>query len=124
MTRSYAHGSSDASTIVGFDGIVLARITWHVESAERARVVVEGDIDRDTTALLRLQLLTALAHRPVVVCDLAQTEFFGAAGVEALMRAHLSAIDMGRRLLLTGVGEAVDYVLCRCGVLGVLAVER
>jgi anti-anti-sigma regulatory factor len=124
VARSYAYGSGDASTVVGFDGTVLARITWHEESAESARVLVEGDIDRDTAPLLLAQLVAALAGRPVVRCDFGRAGFFGVAGVNALVEAHLTAARSGRTLLLTGVGQAVDYVLCRCGVRGVLAVER
>ncbi|WP_433363339.1 STAS domain-containing protein [Actinoplanes sp. CA-142083] len=121
---SYAYESCDPSAVIGFDGTVLARITWHAEGAEDARVVVDGDIDRDTAPLLSDQLLAALEHRRVVRCDLSKTGFLGAAGVGALVRAQVAAAGSGRKLLLTGVGQAVDYVLCRCGVLGVLAVER
>jgi anti-anti-sigma factor len=124
-TRTHAHESTPgAGTVIGADGAVLARITWRTESAERARVTVEGDVDRDTAPALRAQLLDALASRPVVCCDLASTAFFSAAGVDALVQVHVAAAESGRSLVLAGVGDQVRFVLDCTGVLTALAVER
>lgn len=124
-TRSYAQEPTpEAGTVLGCDGAVLARITWRAESLDRARVVVEGDVDYDTAPTLRVQLLDALASRPVVCCDLGRTGFFGSAGVDALAWAHRRATESGRSLVLAGVGEQAAFVLSRTGFLGVLAVDR
>jgi anti-sigma B factor antagonist len=112
-----------AVTATGFDGVVLARVCWQLESPERVRVVVEGEIDRDTAPMLRRQLLEALARRPVVCCDLRQTSFLTAAGVQVLAKAHLDAAARGRTVLLAGATGLVERVLRVTGILDVLAVE-
>jgi anti-anti-sigma factor len=115
---------SPASSVVGFDGSVLARVSWYAESDQRARVVVEGDIDRDTASLLRAHLLEALAQRRVVCCDLRRTDFFGAAGVDTLMQVRAAAAADGGSLVLAGVGDPVDAVLRATGVEDLFTVER
>ncbi|MCU7727988.1 STAS domain-containing protein [Actinoplanes sp. KI2] len=115
---------SDAVTVTDSDGVMLLRVSWCTESAERARVVVEGDIDRDTAAVVGAVILDALAHRPVVCCDFRLTSYFGSAAVEALARAHLAAGESGRTVLLTGIAGLAERVLRVTGMLEVLAVEQ
>lgn len=110
--------------VIGFDGSVLAWVSWRTESPDRARVVVEGDIDHDTAPLLRAEMLEALTYRRVVCCDLRLVTFFAAAGVDALAKAHLAAAGQGRTVLLAGVSGIVERVLRATGMLDVLSVER
>lgn len=118
VAQRYAH------EIFGGDEARLLRVSWHAESPERARVVVEGDIDQDTAPAVQAVLLDALAHRPMVCCDLRLVSFLGSAGVETLARAHAAAEEGGRTIVLTGVAGIVERVLRLTGMLDVLAVER
>ena len=112
-----------AVAVIGFDGVVLARVSWRTESPERARVLVEGDVDHDTAPLLRAEVLEALAHRPVVCCDLRLASFLGSVGVHTLAKVHVAAAESGRTMVLAGVSGIVEQVLRATGMLDVLAVE-
>jgi len=124
FTRDASGDLPTASSITGYDGTVLAWVSWYPESDERARVVVEGDVDRDTAPVLMSYLLDALSRRPVICCDLRRVGFFGAAGVGVLLKARESAAESGGALVLSGVNRAVAYVLRTTGVTGMLPVER
>jgi anti-anti-sigma factor len=117
-------GVSATSSVEGFDGSVLVTVSWHAESDEQARVIVAGDVDRDTAPLLRAHLLEALAHRRVICCDLRATDFFGAAGVDTLMQVRAQVAEAGGTLMLSGAGAAVLEVLRATGVDGLFTVER
>jgi anti-anti-sigma factor len=51
-------------------------------------LTVSGEIDRATEGAVRAELRTAIEHHAVVVLDLSGVEFFGAAGVAALVQAR------------------------------------
>jgi len=129
VVQRYAYQSAgggapaSAVTVTDGDGTMLARVSWHIESPARARVMVEGDIDPDSAPVLGAEVLEALAHRREVCCDLRHTSFFGAAGVHALASAHVVAAEHGSTVLLAGVAGMVERVLRVTGMLEVLAVE-
>jgi len=59
-----------------------------------ARVLtVSGEIDRATEGAVLAELRTAIEHHALVVLDLSGVEFFGAAGVAALVQAREWAED-------------------------------
>ena len=115
---------AEAVTVVDSGGVVLLRVSWRAESPERARVIVEGDVDQDTAPALRAMLLDALAQRRLVCCDLRLASFLGSAGVETLAQAHVAAAEGGRWMVLTGIAGIVERVLQLTGMLDVLSVER
>ena len=68
-----------------------------------ARVLtVSGEIDRATEGAVLAELRTAIEHHALVVLDLSGVEFFGAAGVAALVQAREWAGEHRCQLLLVG----------------------
>jgi anti-anti-sigma factor len=66
-----------------------ARLHVAVRDHSPARVLtVSGDIDRATEGAVLAELRTAIEHHALVVLDLSSVEFFGAAGLAALVQAH------------------------------------
>jgi anti-anti-sigma factor len=56
-------------------------------------LTVSGEIDRATEGAVRAELRSAIEHHALVVLDLSGVEFFGAAGVAALVQAREWAED-------------------------------
>lgn len=110
--------SALSATVAGADGTVLATVSRHVErlpaGADPDSCVVigaAGDIDEDTTPLLQTALIHAIDRRPDVRCDLSQVLFFGAAGANLLVAAHLHAVGRGHRFAVRGAHGTTRRVL-------------
>jgi anti-anti-sigma factor len=74
-------------------------------------VAIDGEIDQDTAALVRLALSHALDGRTTVCCDLSRVTFFGAAAVNTVLAAHRQATDLGNGFFLRGVRGLTERVL-------------
>jgi anti-anti-sigma factor len=115
-----AHPADTAlsATVAAADGTVVATVSRHVErlpagTESRSCVVIgaAGEFDQDTTPLLRLALLLAIDRQPDVRCDLSQVLFFGAAGLNTLVAAHLHAAGRGHRFVVRGAYGMTRRVL-------------
>jgi anti-sigma B factor antagonist len=108
-----------SATVVGFDGVVIGSVTRHREAGltgpalwqELVVVSVAGDLDADTGPLLHTALTAALDVNPHVCCDLSRVAFFGAAGANAVLAAHLRAAATGRQFTVRGVHGITEQVL-------------
>jgi anti-anti-sigma factor len=108
-----------SATIAGYDGVVIGRVTRHREAGptgsaltqELIVVSVDGDLDADTGPLLHLALTEALDANPNVRCDLSRVAFFGAAGANTVLAAHLRAAATGRQFTVRGVHGITQLVL-------------
>jgi anti-anti-sigma factor len=117
-------GPDVTATVAGHDGTVLCRLTRHREPATTGRahphkiivVSVDGDLDADTSPLLHLTLTQALDAAPGVCCDLSRVAFFGAAGANTLLAAHLRATETGRHFTVRGVRGITRLVLGLTGL--------
>jgi len=106
-----------AATIAD-DTSVLITVSRFVEplSADAAGaaltvVAVDGEIDIDTTPLLRSLLMQALRGSNPVCCDLGGVTFFGAAGANTLLAVHRHATESGRDFSVRGVYGITGLVL-------------
>jgi anti-anti-sigma factor len=86
------------------------------------RVVVVGDVDLSSAAVLRDGLLRVLHDRDpaVVEVDLAGVAFLDCTGIGALAAVYHTAVRSGRRLRVTDPQPIVRKVLELTGLLGVL----
>jgi anti-sigma B factor antagonist len=112
-----------AISVAGFDGRVIATISRRLESvgdrtddAPVSVVSVDGDVDLDTAPLLEQALLMAINDRPRTCLDLDHVEFFSAAGVNVLLKAHRHASGLGHSLALHGVHGLTERVLSIMGL--------
>jgi anti-anti-sigma factor len=119
--RSPAHPEVVAS-VTDLDDAEIAMIYRHVETIMPEAglcatvVAVVGDIDRDTADHLDHALRRAAADGMPVCCDLARTEFFGAAGAKTMLDALDRADDSGTVFLLRGVHGMSRRVLAALGL--------
>jgi anti-anti-sigma factor len=97
-------------------------IAMSCPSPIEVQVVVVGEIDLATQAVLRDSLLRALHdHSPAVVdVDLAGVTFMDCTGISALLVAHTTALRSGCQLRVSHPQPIVGRVLAVTGVLGVL----
>jgi len=108
-----------SATVAGFDGAVIGSVTRHREAARSDSafphdllvVSLDGDLDADTGPLLQGALIEALAASPSVCCDLSRVTFFGAAGANTVVAAHLRATATGRQFTVRGVHGITRWVL-------------
>jgi anti-anti-sigma factor len=104
-----------AATVVNHDGAVLVTVSRHLEynapADDELVVTVAGDLDQDTAPLVEIALTTALEQHRRVCLDLRDVTFFGAAGANTVVAAHLHAARTGGRLTLRGVPGIVRQVL-------------
>jgi anti-anti-sigma factor len=113
-----------SATVAGFDGVVIGTVTRHREAgqtdpAHRQELIVVsviGDLDADTGPLLHIALTEALDTNPSVCCDLRRVTFFGAAGANTVLAAHLRAAASGRQFTVRGVHGMTRLVLAITGV--------
>ena len=113
-------------TVTGWDGTVLATFTRRVDTGSGPPltvVAVDGDVDQDTAPLLHAALVDTLDGAPRVCCDIAGTEFFGAAGISTVLGAHRHATGLGRDFFLRGVHGLAGRVLRLAEVTSVVRVE-
>lgn len=93
-----------------------------VHGAAGCHLVVAGELDMATVALLRLALLAQQAE-PLLVLDLAAVSFCDSQGVDVLVDAHQTRAARGQRLVLRSVSRTVRRVLQVTGLLGLLELE-
>jgi anti-anti-sigma factor len=109
-----------AISVAGVDGRVIATISRRLESTgdrtDVSVVSVDGDVDLDTAPLLEQALLTAINDRPRTCLDLDHVDFFSAAGVNVLLKAHRHASGLGHSLALHGVHGLTERVLTIMGL--------
>ena len=80
-------------------------------------VTAPAEIDVGNAAQLRGALLAAAAeHQPVIVVDMAETEFLDSTGLNVLVRALKQADDDGAELRLVVRGVALHRILNVTGV--------
>jgi anti-anti-sigma factor len=123
-------GLDVTATVAGHDGTVLCRVTRSRERTstgpvhrhELIVVSVDGDLDADTSPLLHLALTQALDGVQEVCCDLSGVAFFGAAGANTILAAHLHATATGRRFTVRGVQQNTRRVLAVTGLDAVLTI--
>jgi anti-sigma B factor antagonist len=91
-----------------------------------AVVTVTGEIDIATVASLKAAI-APLAADPTVrmlVCDLSEVSFFGAAGISVLLEARAALIRRGARLRLVATERMVIRPLAVLHLLDVLPVSQ
>ena len=119
-----------SATVAGFDGVVIGSVTRHREAGltgpalwqELTVISVTGDLDADTGPLLHIALIQALDANTNVCCDLSQVTFFGAAGANTVLAAHLRAAATARRFTVRGVHGITRLVLAITGLDEILTV--
>jgi anti-anti-sigma factor len=116
--RVHPSDTALSATVAAPDGSILATVSRHVErlpgGADLGSCVVigaAGEIDHDTTPLLRLALLQSIERQADVRCDLSLVVFFGAAGLNTLVTAYLHAADRGHRFAVRGAHGMTRKVL-------------
>lgn len=97
----------------------LLAVTAHSVPPGAVALAVRGEIDMHTSPLLRDQLFAHLC-RPatLVVIDLSEVEFFGAAGLTVLIAVSEAARTAGIGLCLVVRGRVVPRVLAATGLTG------
>ena len=87
--------------------------TDHLDSGERIRVGVEGEMDLSVIDLVDREVGQAEAtDASAIVLDLDQLEFMDAAGVGLLLQLNARSQSNGRRLRIAGEGsQQVQRVL-------------
>lgn len=74
----------------------LLTVTSHPASPEAMVIAARGEVDLLTSSLLRDGLLTHLRHTgPHLIADLTKVDFFGGAGLTALVTAREAAAATG-----------------------------
>jgi anti-anti-sigma factor len=119
-----------SATVAGFDGVVIGRVARHREAGltgtarwqELTVISVTGDLDADTGPLLHIALTEALDANPNVCCDLSRVAFFGAAGANTVLAAHVRAAAAARRFTMRGVHGLTRLVLDITGLDEILTV--
>jgi anti-anti-sigma factor len=117
-----ATGLGVAGTVSGPSGAPLLTVALRTEPAgvqaglDLLVVAAAGEVDLDTASLLEAALVDAVVRRPRVCCDLSDVTFLSAAGVTALLAAHVRAIETGCHLTLRGVNGSARRVLSVTGV--------
>jgi anti-anti-sigma factor len=111
-----------STTLPAVTGSPQLHIAISCPSPIEVRIVVAGEIDLATHAVLRDRLLSALHdHSPAVVdVDLAGVTFLDCTGIGALLAAHTTALRSGCQLRVSHPQPIVGRVLEATGVLGVL----
>ena len=109
------------ATVTGEDGTPLLTVSLpgelHAEqAADQLVVVVGGEIDLGTAALLRALLVDAVDRHHLVCCDLRAVTVLSAAGLSALLDAHRRAEQTGSRLTIRGAHGMPRLVLEISGV--------
>jgi anti-sigma B factor antagonist len=109
------------ATVVSHDGAVLVTVSRHLEYSPAADdelvvVTVAGDLDQDTAPLVEIALATALEQNRRVCLDLREVAFFGAAGANSVVAAHVHAVRTGGWFTLRNVHGIVRRVLEITGV--------
>lgn len=81
---------------------------WMESGRGGASAHISGELDVGTAPQLRITLSEAFTHAPDVVLDLRELTFMDGAGTCAIVRACLSARQIGSRLLLVRGPPQVD----------------
>jgi len=99
--------------------------TDHLDSGERIRVGVEGEMDLSVVGLVDREVERAEATTASkIVLDLDELEFMDAAGVGLLLQLNARSQGNGRRLRIAGEGSPqVQRVLELTGVSAMLPFE-
>lgn len=108
-----------AAAVADASGTIILVVSRRTETShtDGARAVpltvvaVDGDLDRDTVALLQQALIQALDGGGPVCCDLTRVTFFGAAAADLVFRTHRRASAAGQRLLLRGASPQTRRVM-------------
>jgi len=89
-----------------------------VHTDDKLTLIVRGEVDRDTSGLLRAQLRHAIQHggRPLIVVDIAEVPLIDAAGIAALSDAAVACERAGVTLTITGAQPYVAPLLAVCGL--------
>jgi anti-anti-sigma factor len=92
-----AGGSPElTATVLGRDGCVVFTVSRHLDGNRAASdelvVAATGDLDHDTAPLVEVAVATALDQSRRVCLDLRDVAFFGAAGANTVVAAHLHAV--------------------------------
>jgi anti-anti-sigma factor len=113
-----AGGSPElTATVLGHDGCVVFTVSRHLDgNPDEFVVTVTGDLDHDTAPLLEIALATALDHSRRVCLDLCDVAFFGAAGANTVVAAHLHAVRTDGCFRVRNVPENARRVLQITGV--------
>jgi len=115
-------GLDVAGTVTGPSGTPLLTVTVRAEPADdhgaASMVVVAamGEVDLDTASLLQAALVDAVDGHATVCCDLNEVAFLSAAGVTALLTAHVRAVEAGSRLTVRGAHGITRRVLQLAGI--------
>jgi anti-sigma B factor antagonist len=108
------------------DTVPLGLLTAHEQHQDMAVLSVQGEIDRQTTPVLRERLLPLLEHQtgPVLV-DLSEVTFMDSTGARALVETR-RRLEAGNRLLAVACREGgqVRRILALVGLLDVLPAHR
>ncbi len=79
-------------------------------------ITFKGTLDVHGAACLRDVLLAAFAERTHVRVDLAETEGWNTAGIQALCSAALTARSEKKSFTISGISSALQQVLATAGV--------
>ncbi|RZU53664.1 anti-anti-sigma factor [Krasilnikovia cinnamomea] len=97
--------------------------THHEDPGGAIRIVVRGDVDASVDEALAAVIVATVeqCQVAVLVIDLAQVSFLGAAGIRALLRGRDAAAERGYRYRVVGAHGIAQYVLRVSGVAELLA---
>jgi anti-anti-sigma factor len=113
-----------SATVIGRDGAIVAAVSRNVECGPPGSpageqwvvVTVAGDVDADTEPLVRSALTAALGPDRRICLDVRDVTFFGAAGANTVVAAHLNAVRTGGQFTVRGARGIVRRVLAITGV--------
>jgi stage II sporulation protein AA (anti-sigma F factor antagonist) len=98
--------------------------TDHLDSGERIRIGVEGEMDLSVVDLVDREMERAEATEASrIVLDLDQVEFMDASGVRLLLDVNARSDGDGRRLRITSGSPQVRRVLELTGTSELLPIE-
>jgi anti-anti-sigma factor len=97
---------------------------WIVRGVRRDVVVLSGAFDVSSTAVLRAELLDAVAEATdILTVDVQDVTVLDASTVHVLLEAHRAAAASGRGVRLSGASGVVSGVLRVCGIGADLVVD-
>jgi anti-anti-sigma factor len=87
-------------------------------------VTVTGEVDMSTVQVVHAELADKLDRRPAaLIIDLGAVSFFGSAGINTLMHAHLNARQSGTEIVLITAQSAVLRPLQLTGVAELFSIQ-
>jgi anti-anti-sigma factor len=110
-----------SATFLPVTALMQLQLSTSYPSADTARVVVAGEVDMATSAMLGDWLFGLLCGQPIAVLevDLAECGFLDCTGIGVLVGARNAAVHTGRQMLVIRAQPIVRRVLELTGLLDI-----